>query len=168
MKKILKSTLFTALILIALGIYMVLSPGAALANIIKIIGIALIVAGAVTVLLYVFNKDSQSRSFTSLATGIILVIAGIVFLVEPGAIEKIFPTVVGILVIVNGILNLIASLKAKKAGAPVWLVGLILSVLTVALGILILTQPLFLMNQIVRIVGIVLIIMGVSSLLAGA
>ena len=104
MKKILKSTLFTALILIALGIYMVLSPGAALANIIKIIGIALIVAGAVTVLLYVFNKDSQSRSFTSLATGIILVIAGIVFLVKPGAIEKIFPTVVGILVIVNGIL----------------------------------------------------------------
>lgn len=165
MKKILKSTLITALVLIALGIYMVLSPGAALSNIIKVIGIAIIVAGAVTVLLYVLNKEGNS--LTTLAAGIILVVAGIVFLVKPGAIEKIFPTVVGILVIVNGVLNLIASLKARKAGAPVWIVGLILSVLTVALGIMILTQPLFLMNQIVRIVGIVLIVMGVSSLLSG-
>ena len=37
----------------------------------------LFVAGAVTVLLYVANKD-DSRSFTTLATGIILVIAGII------------------------------------------------------------------------------------------
>ena len=167
MKKILKSTLITSLVLIALGIYMVLSPSTAISTIIKVIGIAIIVAGAVTVLLYVANKD-DSRSFTTLATGIILVIAGIVFLVKPGSLEKIFPTVVGVLIIVNGILNLIASLKAKKAGSSAWIVGLILSVITRALGIVILSQPLFLMSQIVRIVGIVLIITGVSSLLAGA
>ena len=167
MKKILKSTLITSLVLIALGIYMVLSPSTAISTIIKVIGIAIIVAGAVTVLLYAANKD-DSRSFTTLATGIILVIAGIVFLVKPGSIEKIFQTVVGVLIIVNGILNLIASLKAKKAGSSAWIIGLILSVITIALGIVILSQPLFLMSQIVRIVGIVLIITGVSSLLAGA
>ncbi len=166
MKKILKSTLITSLVLIALGIFMVLSPNTALSTIIKVIGIGIIVAGAITVLLYVLNKGEGS--LTSLATGIILIVAGIVFLVNPAAIEKIFPTVVGILIIVNGILNLIASIKAKKAGSPAWIVGLILSILTIALGILILSQPLFLMNQIVRIVGIVLIVTGVSFLLAGA
>lgn len=166
MKKILQNSLIASLVLIALGIFMVLSPNAALSTIIKVIGIGIIVAGAITVLLYVLNKGEGS--LTSLATGIILIVAGIVFLVNPAAIEKIFPTVVGILIIVNGILNLIASIKAKKAGSPAWIVGLILSILTIALGILILSQPLFLMNQIVRIVGIVLIVTGVSFLLAGA
>ncbi|MBQ1729722.1 MAG: DUF308 domain-containing protein [Oscillospiraceae bacterium] len=167
MKKILQNSLITSLVLIALGIFMVLSPNTALTTIIKVFGIAIIVAGAITVLLYVANRG-DSRNLTSLATGIILIVAGIVFLVNPAAIEKIFPTVVGILIIVNGILNLIASIKAKKAGSPAWIVGLILSILTIALGILILSQPLFLMNQIVRIVGIVLIVTGVSFLLAGA
>ena len=90
MKKILKSTLITSLVLIALGIFMVLSPNTALSTIIKVIGIGIIVAGAITVLLYVLNKGEGS--LTSLATGIILIVAGIVFLVNPAAIEKIFPT----------------------------------------------------------------------------
>ena len=80
-------------------------------------------------------------------------------------LKAIVPAVVGILILISGIINLSETITIHKQNGEGVLLSLILSLITVALGILIILKPSVLNNIILVLMGFSLIYDGVSNLI---
>lgn len=101
-----------------------------------IIGIMLIVLGAVKICAY-FSQDKYNIAFQfDLALGILSVIIGICTIIHHNWIINLLPIIIGIMIIADSLFTLQASIDAKRFGLPRWYLLLIFSALSVALGLI--------------------------------
>ena len=77
---------------------------------------------------------------------------------------SIVPVAVGIVVAVNGVINLAQALDLKREGYDRWPGSLALAVLTIVLGLLVVFNPFSTMEMLVMALGIVILYNGVSNL----
>ena len=151
------------IIMIAIGVVLILFPGATMDIAIKVIGVILLVAGATGI---VMGIRGQGLYMAYTMTGaVVSVVAGIVCLVSPNLIKSILPLIMGVVILATGVFNITNSFNAKKAGASRWFVSLILAVITVILGIVILLNLNGTADLLVTIIGIVFVYNGVSTLI---
>ena len=101
-----------------------------------IIGIMLIVLGAVKICAY-FSQDKYNIAFQfDLALGILSVIIGICTIIHHNWIINLLPIIIGIMIIADSLFTLQASIDAKRFGLPRWYLLLMFSILSVALGLI--------------------------------
>ena len=98
--------------------------------------------------------------------GILFAGLGIFFLLRSDVVLSFLPVVIGIYIVIDALLNLKRAQELYRMGYVRWWITLVTSLISAALGILILWNPLFLSDFIFRMVGIVLIYTGVSDLVA--
>ena len=150
------------ILLIVVGVVLILFPSATMEIGLKIIGLVLLVSGAVGVILAVRGQGAY-KVYT--ATGAALsVAAGVVCLVQPGIVVSILPLVMGIVILATGILNIGNAFSAKKAGAPKWGISLIIALITVVVGGIILLKLGDTAELMLRIIGVIFVFNGVSLL----
>lgn len=117
------------------GLMLVGFPEFSMVAVCYLIGIMFIVLGAVKICAY-FSQDKYNIAFQfDLALGILSVIIGICTLVHHNWIINLLPIIIGIMIIVDSLFTLQASIDAKRFGLPRWYLLLIFSVLSVALGL---------------------------------
>lgn len=153
--------LLRAAALILGGLLLILYPTSTLATAATILGVALVVYGAVSLVSYFFNRQ-EARSLTLIA-GVAAVIFGIVVLARPSLVINFFPTVGGVLIIVAGVWQVLSALDLRRAGGA-WKLPLVLAVVTVILGAVILFNPFGTMALLVRLLGAALLFIGVTGL----
>lgn len=99
----------------------------------------------------------------SLATAILYAVLGVVLLVWPGVTAKLFCTVLGLVLVVCGIVDIITFLTHRDgtlyAGSR-----LVLGVILAVLGIYIMSQPSLVSVVIPRIIGILICVHGVGDI----
>lgn len=160
--------IFEMVLLCALGLTLVLYPEKSWTTALKILGIALIAGGAIAALYYFFflrvrSTAPQEDMIIGIA-GCVCVVVGAVVLIAPKLFTEMFRFVAGILVAFSGILNLIKALNVKRSGGKEWIVLMILSLLTIALGVLIFIDPFNKQPMLVILVGAVLIYNGILGI----
>ena len=106
-----------------------MASAACLAAIICVMGIGHIIS-------YMRNK-LESR--LGLATGIALVILGVWILVQPLNFAKIFPVVIGVVLLMHGLEDLRMTIEAKQNGDTAWGILLLITILNFAFGILLIS-----------------------------
>ena len=161
MRKSKINTIVSMLVMIAVGAFLLIRPGDTLTTAVRIFGIALLVIGAVGIASQLLKKDE--RNVIGLIISAAEAIAGVI-IASPAFVVSLFPIVVGVIVALYGLSDLITALNMKKEDIGAWKLALILSTITIILGVILFMNPFQTMTTLVRIIGVVLVYKGITGL----
>ena len=158
------SSIIVALLSIVLGVVLIMYPANAANIFVLVCGYALIALGVYYAVVYFARKSKVAMLQTELLLGIILLLIGIWMVSKPSSVIALLQYVVGALIVIHGIIDLQAAINIKRAGFEKWGMGLILSLVTMALDVLIILDPFSATNVLMIVIGIVLIFDGLSDM----
>ena len=161
LKRIKADVILSAILCVALGVILMIWPTQVTKVLCFILAAILCVMGIGHVISYMRNK-LESR--LGLATGIALVILGVWILVQPLNFAKIFPVVIGVVLLMHGLEDLRMTIEAKQNGDTAWGILLLITILNFAFGILLIWKAIEMVQIAMVIVGIALIYDGLSDL----
>ena len=152
-----------SILMIVIGLVLVLWPGHVMTTAMTIVGIALLIGGVIAIFSW-YRGRMRDVGFLTLAEGILLAVAGVIVLVAKRQLISLAPLVVGIVVLLNGIINLAQALDQRREGYARWTVSMALAVGTIVLGLLVALNPFKAMELVVVAIGAVIIYNGASNL----
>ena len=154
--------LLAALGYIAVGAVMLFIPDQFLAVVCYVIGALLIAYGVIGMLMC--WKDRTIR-MAKIFIGILTIAVGIFVIAQPKAFTAVLPIIFGLILLLDGILNLRHGIGLKKFGDPGFLSVIVVGVITVVLGAIVLIHPYGTAKFTLRIIGAALIYSGISDFL---
>ena len=130
-----------SVLLCVLGVVLFVWPGVSVAVIGELLGIGMIVFGAVKVAGYL-SRDLFRLAFQyDLAFGILLIALGVLVLLQPDGAMSFFCIVLGICVLTDGLFKIQIAIDAKRFGITKWWIVMVMAILTVAMGIVLVLRP---------------------------
>lgn len=147
-----------------LGICLLIRPEISFVRICKFAGGLLAVYGIVKIISY-FTRDLYQLAFQfDLAMGIFSLILGIFLISLTGKMAALFPTLIGVLILIDAVFKIQTSWDAKRFGMSKWWCILIIAVLAGAAGLLLIAHPLDAAGFIMLLTGLNLVIDGFLNL----
>ncbi len=166
MRKILteikKYSLIVIVITGVLGGLLVAFPDKMLAYTALFIGGAFAACGVFAILNYLSDKKSK----LTLTLGIIAAFSGIVICLAYRQIMSVIVFFLGIFLLIGGIVDLVNSFYIAASRHRSWILTVILSIASIMLGIVSITNPFDTQNKIVQFIGAGLIVFAVLDLIA--
>ncbi|MBR0217762.1 MAG: DUF308 domain-containing protein [Clostridia bacterium] len=164
-KKLKESWVFSAIVIIVLGLILVLFPAAALTSVNYVLGGIAIAMGVIRTVRYFKQDHTYPYLFQSdLVVGLLSVGFGIFMVSQPVKVLSLLPHIFGILMVGFGVGGILRSVDAKKAGISYWGVLLGLSIVSIVLGWLIMANPFGAMETVTIVIGAGLIYQGVTDI----
>ena len=147
-----------------LGIVLITSPGTSVVWLGRLLGVGMIVFGAIKLVGY-FSRDLFRLAFQyDLAFGILLIALGIVTLARPNGAMSFLCIVFGIPVLADGLFKIQISLDAKRFGIGQWWLVLLLAALTCVIGLLLVIRPSDAARALMVLMGISLLLDGILNI----
>ena len=154
-----------SLVVIALvGLFLVIYPGDTLNIVVGVFGCALLLIGVIGIVSYFLPKNKNSRSTLDLLISIVEAIIGPIVVSNIGFVISLFPIFAGVIIALQGVLYLISTLRMKSDNNS-WKLGLVLSLVMIAFGILIFANPFATQATLVRLTGVALIYNAISGII---
>lgn len=154
----------SAVICVILGIVLLVWPGQSTQVVCMVLGIVLGGFGLIQIILYLATKEKTMVSHSMMMLGVVLAVIGGWIVLKPETIIKAVPMIVGILIVIHGFHNAVQAIGLKKMQYDNWWVALLLSLLTVALGVVLICNPFTIVDTVVRIIGAFLVYDGLSDM----
>ena len=152
-----------AVIALAIGVMMVVSPANALTTVVKIIAAFMLASGVVSLVVGLKDKEKGSLPLMSFNALVDLVL-GLLMFIFPGVIARFMIYLIGFVLLVFGIVQILALLSARRI-AGIGLGVFILPIVVTLTGGFILFNP-FAESAMTIIAGVALILYGASELLS--
>lgn len=156
------SSVMSSIIGIVLGVFFVMKPGAVAITVTRVIGILILIFGAVSLITELIDSD---RNAFLIAMAVICLGFGIWIFADPDPISKFIPYVISILLFVHGATTIGAAASGKAMGMDDWGLLMLLGILSVVAGAAGIVLAGAVRNLIMVILGIMLIYDGVSSMI---
>lgn len=156
-RKIIRNKTILAVLSIVAGIFLIIARRSALDMVVRILGYGLIAAAVGYLLSYFFGPHKDE---TQLGYAVISGIGGILVIALASAIVNIFPVLIGLVLMINGLGNLMQSFSDPNSG----IAGKILPALVAVAGLLVMIHPGAIVNSVVIVAGVTMIINGLSDL----
>lgn len=135
----------------AAGLFLLLKPGATLAAVIRIVGWALILDGAIKAIQRYLKGKRQMEDFYLPCAEII---GGFIFMAVARFLIKLIPLAVGLVLIALGVYKGKTALELKKrSNAGQWMIMLALSIASAIIGLYVLLHPNGFNQTVIRILG---------------
>lgn len=160
-KNTLLKGLISSAILVALGVLLLLRPDFATTTVASVLGWILIGGGAILMAVTILNWELMG--LPELIVGIIAAAVGIFIVIRPSFLASAFGAIIGIYLGFQSISNLITAVNLKKAG-KVFVPTLILGFVLLALALVLIFVPMSLSRFLVRTVGALMVLGGVTNL----
>lgn len=151
---------------ILLGVFLVLNPKGVARTICFSIGAVILTIGVVNLIIYFVSDVKHNLPKNKFIIGVVLVILGLFFIIGYRAIMEIMSRIMGVMIIFNGVMKLQSALDAMKMKAKGWVYFLLISVVTLLIGAIFLIHSFGSAKLVLRIVGLVLIAIGVTDLIS--
>ena len=148
---------------IVLGIVLLVWPSTSLLIMGKCIGAILAAGGLAAVFMFFRNHESAMKSVLLIMAAVML-ICGVVIFLHPEDLVRLIPTIMGILVLISGLINLGETFMLTRSKYNKWWASLIVAIATIAAGIFLIRNAFNLASLITRIAGGILIFDGVYDL----
>ena len=155
-KKELAGQLISAVVYIALGLILALSPGMSANLICSGIGVCALVYGAFSILLYYMRRRDGDVSRFALPVGIAFAALGAFCLIAPEVVLSIIPLLFGVVLLIDGSGKLGRAFELRRAGFPGWSTVLVVALLVMLFGVLLVTQPYMAVETVMRLFGALL------------
>ena len=129
----------------------------------RCIGAVLAAGGIVAAFLFWKDHEAMSRTLL-LVMAAVMLICGIVIILHPDELVKLIPTIMGVLAVMSGLINIGETflLNRKKYGK--WWISLIVAALKIAAGVFVIRNAFSLVSIITRLAGGVMVFSGCSDL----
>lgn len=167
MMKLLKQlkwdTLLMGALYILLGVVALVIPGTMERLLGFLIGVVLIIAGAVSMISYLLRDAHQNYYHNDFLHGLVGILLGIVVLYQVDFIISLVPFLLGVLVLVSGLSKLQDVIDLKRLEYGNWIFMLVLALINVALGLLLIFHPMAIANLLFRLLGVGLIFSGITD-----
>ena len=126
---------------IILGLMLLIMPETSLLWICYAFGIVVLMTGAVCLFQYAKLRGTGFTAPFMLVGGVITVGLGIFTLLKPEVVASFLPIVFGLFILVDGCSRIGSAIDLAKRKGQKWWVLLLLSLLSIALGVLLLANP---------------------------
>ncbi len=143
-----------------LGLLLIVWPGATLTIVCKLAAVALLLVAAAGVYTWFKDKSSKPADLARLAGSAVACVAGLWILFNTASFEKLIPTVLGIVMIIYGALELYKAYKAGKNPVSMALAGV-----AIALGLIVALNPFSAIKATVVCAGIALLYTAVTGII---
>lgn len=151
--------IWNSLLLAVLGLVLILWPNNGLPALIRLIGAALIIIGAVGIIQQVMAKEAKMLSRVCRGgINALFAAGGIWLLVNPGFFTGFIQIVIGVVIILFGLKDLIAAIRGKKHWAFI-----VLACLSLCLGLFIAFSLYSSFGTLAVFAGIALLYTGIAS-----
>lgn len=154
-----------ALAMVALGLCLIIFPGASLRTICCLIGVVCMVFGVIKFIGY-FSRDIYGLAFQfDFALGIFALVLGILLLIHPGNLISLVQFVTGLFILIDSIFKFQTSLDAKRFGLTRWWTILLVAIVSAAAGLLLVFNPFGGAKALMVLLGVTLIAGGLQNLI---
>ena len=165
MKKFFRSSLITAILLIALGILLICQSEATIITIAYVLGGIIIALGVLAAIKF-FQNIKEHKGELDLVYGIISVVLGIIIIKNPEAIASIMPMVLGVCIIISSSSKLQYAFELKANNNNLWKTTMSISIISTICGLVLLFNPFKAIAYFTKIVGVFIIIYAVLDLIS--
>ena len=149
---------------IVIGMMLLIMPQTSLLWICYAFGAVVLITGIVCLIQYARIRGTGFTAPFMLVGGVITAGLGIFTLAKPQVVASFLPIVFGIFIIVDGLSRIGSAIDLAKRKGQKWWVLLLLSIVSVALGILLVLHPFGAAVSVVMVCGILLIVEGAMNL----
>ena len=161
-KRMMRGKLVPAVLSIVLCIVIIIARRAAVDVLVKVIGGLIVAAGIGFFIVYLRREDKNAGNLKMVAMcSLMMILVGVLLFIFATSIVDIFPAIMGIYLILNGL----SHMTAGYADPDNRIIASMMGILLIAPGILIVLQPGFLVNTIMIFIGAAFIVSGISDLL---
>lgn len=161
-------SILISILLIALAVFLIMKPLEIVSTLIKVIGMCVLICGAFDFLNYFFKKEDDVLFNYGLFRGIMEITVGILFVFKYNLLITLFPSLLGLMIVFINIFKLQTSLDFKEVENSNYLTGVIISSLSIILGIIILINPFGAVETVVIISGVVLLVSELVNIIYSA
>jgi uncharacterized membrane protein HdeD (DUF308 family) len=142
-------------------------PEGALKGISLYVGLVILIPGIIMLIAGFMDKSGSGSRNVLIGEGVLAILFGLLFILRPELVGKLFSVFISLWVILNGIFKLTASFMLKDLGISNWWVGLLIGLLLLVFGIYMLVNA-FSVSVVITIwVGILLLAIGAYYLWDG-
>lgn len=147
-----------------LGVVLLFTPGVSALWIGRLLGIGLILFGAIKLVGY-FSRDLFRLAFQyDLAFGLLLMVLGIVTLSHPGDALSFLCVMFGIPMLADGLFKIQIAMDSRQFGIRNWWLVLVLAALTCVVGVVLVFRPMTGVRALTALMGLSLLCDGVLNL----
>ena len=149
---------------IVIGMLLLIMPETSLLWICNIFGVVVLVTGIVCLIQYARIRGTGFTAPFMLVGGVITTGLGIFTLAKPQVVTSFLPVVFGIFIVVDGLSRIGTAIDLAKRKGQKWWMLLLFSIVSVALGVLLVLHPFDAAVSAVMLCGILLIAEGALNL----
>lgn len=166
--KLFKELKWDALLLAALylllGAVLLIFPETTAKTLGYSIGVILILAGALSMIMYLLRDAHQNYYHNDFVSGLIGIALGVIVLYKVNLIISLVPFILGLLVLISACSKLQNAIDMKRMGYGNWIVMLILTAVNAVLGIVLICNPFQAATVLFQVLGAGLIFSGITDL----
>ena len=164
LKQLKWNLILLAVIFIALGIVLILWPGATMKTICYLLAAMLLAIGVVSLINYL-RKDISGIIYSyDLVVGLCAILGGILVIVKVDKLTDLIPAVLGFLVTMSGIMKMQNSVDMLRLGHGTWHVAFAMAIVNIVAGIVLLMNPFEAAQILIMCLGIALVYSGITDL----
>lgn len=161
------SWMATSILCIVFGLILAIWPGIVVNAANYVLGGLIIIVGIIYLSCSFWMKEKNLLTGFGIVFSVILIAVGVFMLLKPEVVFAIFPMIIGGIILIHGVIDLRQSIGLAVVKYSYWWVALIISVVTIGLGVLLLFNPFSAVELAFRIIGFILIVDGVSDFWIG-
>ena len=163
LKELKWEAILTGILYILLGIVALVIPETMQKTLGYLIGIVLIVAGAVSMICYLLRDARDNYYHNEFVFGLVGIVVGVAVLYKVEVIISLIPFILGILVLFSGCSKLQDAIDLKRLSYGSWVGMLVVAVINIILGIVLICNPFKAAVLLFRVLGVGLILSGASD-----
>ena len=152
-------SLIMPIIMIIIGAFFIFHSGSAVSLTVKVVGVAFVIIGAILACTLLAAYSSMT-----MAIAIIIMIFGIICIAFPQTIAAFIIKAIGIMVLLNAAFR-IHDAYLIKGRSDNFILYIINDIITLILGLILVAIPLDIAGTLVIIIGVVMLVMGVSNII---
>lgn len=153
--------------MVILGIAVLVNPIAAMEALVRIVGWVLVVFGIVTLVSAVVKGDPVKNSPGELFMGVIALVPGLIMGLFPGPLVTFVWTVIGIIILATGILDVVEAGDLRRIGSPLATPATVSGVITALLGLIVVIAPMFSASIGMLFAAVALFVDGITEIIFG-
>lgn len=158
------SYLVIAVAYVVFGMCLLIKPDTSLTAISFAIGTISLIYAIATLIKYFLSDKRRIYVEPDFILPIVMIVVGLIVIFRHDLIEAVISVVVGIVFVVSGIVKLQDALNIRKTGYSRWWIALIFALVSLILGVVMLSNVIETGTLLVRIIGLFFTIDGLLSI----
>lgn len=142
-----------SVILALVGLVLLIFPGTTMQIVSYCFGGGLMLCGAFMAIRYFADKSVDFVYRSDLATGLIMLVIGLFVILKWKTISSVIPFVLALMIVCDGVIELENAVSMKRMNVGNWAGVLVTSLITVAVGIVVLCNPFDSAQVLLRFIG---------------